>query len=98
MFDDGGLLQQYIEISIGPIMNAAIAQFEDEESWKVASQWLSISFQSMLCKLTLNRKVSSVLTFHKVSSEMEDSGLESWGYAQRKETSTKLCEIYPKFC
>ena len=42
MFDEGGLLQQYIEISIMPIMKSAIAHFEDEESWRAASQWSSL--------------------------------------------------------
>lgn len=38
VFDNGGLLQQYIEMTIAPIMRSAIAQFEDEESWREASK------------------------------------------------------------
>jgi hypothetical protein len=38
MLDDHGLLQQFIEFTVGPIITSSIAQLEDEESWAEASQ------------------------------------------------------------
>ena len=38
IFDAGGLLQQYIEVTIQPIIQAAVDQYEDEKSWQEARQ------------------------------------------------------------
>lgn len=38
MMDDQGLLQQFIEFTVGPIVHAAFREIEEEESWKRASQ------------------------------------------------------------
>ena len=38
MMDDQGLLQQYIEYTVGPIINHAYLEVEDDRSWSRASQ------------------------------------------------------------
>ena len=38
VLDNKGLLEQFIEFAIGPIITSAIDQFRDERSWKEASQ------------------------------------------------------------
>jgi len=38
MLEDNGLLQQFIEFTVGPIITSSIAQLADEESWEEASQ------------------------------------------------------------
>ena len=38
LLDDDGILQHFIEFSVGSIIKASIAQFDDESSWKEASQ------------------------------------------------------------
>jgi hypothetical protein len=43
MLDDDGLLQQFIEYTIGPIVTASIRQVQEERSWQQARQSLLIS-------------------------------------------------------
>lgn len=38
MLEDNGLLQQFIEFTVGPIITSSIIQLEDEESWEEARQ------------------------------------------------------------
>ena len=38
LLEDNGIIQQFIEFTVGPIIKASIAQFDDESSWKEASQ------------------------------------------------------------
>ena len=38
MMDDQGLLQQFIEFTVGPIVHQAFLEVEDDESWNRASQ------------------------------------------------------------
>ena len=38
LLEDNGIMQHFIEYTIGPIIKASIAQFDDESSWKEASQ------------------------------------------------------------
>lgn len=38
LLEDNGILQHFIEFSVGPIIKASIVQFDDESSWKKASQ------------------------------------------------------------
>lgn len=40
MMDDQGLLQQFIEYTVGPIVHHAFLEVEDDRSWHRASQWL----------------------------------------------------------
>ena len=38
LLEDNGIVQHFIEFTVGPIIKAAIARFDDESSWKEASQ------------------------------------------------------------
>ena len=38
MHDDNGLLQQFLEYTVGPMIISSIAQLQDERSWEEASQ------------------------------------------------------------
>lgn len=38
MRDDHGLLQQFLEYTIGPLITSSMAQLQDEQSWEEASQ------------------------------------------------------------
>ena len=38
LLEDNGVIQHFIEFSVGPIIKASIAQFNDDLSWKEASQ------------------------------------------------------------
>lgn len=38
MRDDHGLLQQFLEYTVGPLITSAMAQLQDERSWEEASQ------------------------------------------------------------
>ena len=40
LLEDNGIIQHFIEFSVGPIIKASIAQFNDDLSWKEASQSL----------------------------------------------------------
>lgn len=44
MLDDEGLLQQFIEYTIGPIVKASIQQVQEEMSWQQARQLLLIPY------------------------------------------------------
>ena len=43
MTEEGGLLQQFVEYSVTPIIRSCVAKFEDEESWARASQFIPSS-------------------------------------------------------
>lgn len=38
VFEEGGLIHQYIEITLGPIVEMAVRQFEDGKSWQKARE------------------------------------------------------------
>ncbi|KAL8671832.1 MAG: hypothetical protein Q9168_003672 [Polycauliona sp. 1 TL-2023] len=40
MMDEHGLLQQFIEYTVGPIVHHAFLEVEDDRSWEQASEWL----------------------------------------------------------
>lgn len=50
MMDDGGLLQQFIEYKIGPIVHAAFREIQEEISWNRASQSLIANFTKVSIK------------------------------------------------
>lgn len=47
LMEDQGLLQQFIEYTIGPIVHETFQEVEDERSWKRASQWLTPKLLSL---------------------------------------------------
>ena len=57
MLDDEGLLQQFIEYTIGPIVGTAIRRVEEERSWQQARQSLLIP-HSCYQPLTQSRRLS----------------------------------------
>ena len=38
LLEDNGIVQHFIEFTVGPIIKSSIAQHDDESSWKEASQ------------------------------------------------------------
>lgn len=38
LLEDNGIIQHFIEFTVGPIIKASITQFDDESSWKESSQ------------------------------------------------------------
>lgn len=38
LLEDNGIIQHFIEFTVGPIIKASVAQFDDDSSWKKASQ------------------------------------------------------------
>ena len=71
LLEDNGILQQFIEFTVGPIIKASIAQFEDESSWKEASQ--SSPFESPCGEQMLigNRGMSCSLVGQEILQEVE---------------------------
>lgn len=45
LLEDNGIIQHFVEFTVGPIIKASIAQFDDESSWKEASQSLPCGFR-----------------------------------------------------
>ena len=60
MTEEGGLLQQFVEFTMAPIIKASLARFEDEKSWVRASQWIQNPKHAAERKLILGRRVSCV--------------------------------------
>ena len=61
LLEDNGVIQHFIEFTVGPIIKASIAQFNDELSWKEASQFLLSGFWCGERMLIGNRGVSCSL-------------------------------------
>ena len=58
MTEDGGLLQQFVEFSVAPIIRSSIIKFQDEKSWSRASRWPIDLSLIILQKLIVDRGVS----------------------------------------
>lgn len=61
LLEDNGVIQHFIEFTVGPIIKASIAQFNDESSWKEASQSSPSGFLCGERMLIGNRGVSCSL-------------------------------------
>ena len=61
MHEDGGLLQQFVEFTVAPIIRSSLIKYEDEKSWAIASQcsWPVNSYLTQ--QLILRRRVSCYL-------------------------------------
>ena len=55
MLERNGLLQQFIEFIVEPLIKSSVAQLEDEDSWKEASQSLLRTTRAMKHVLKYNR-------------------------------------------
>ncbi len=61
LLEDNGIIQHFIEFAVGPIIKASIIQFDDESSWKEASQSSPSGFQCGERMLIGNRGMSCTL-------------------------------------
>lgn len=66
LLEENGIIQHFIEFTVGPIIKASIAQFDDESSWKEASQSLPSGFWCGERMLIGNRGVSYNIIGQKV--------------------------------
>ena len=71
LLEDNGVIQQFIEFTVGPIIKASIAQFNDESSWKEASQSSPSGFLWCERMLIWNRGVSCSLVSQEILEEVE---------------------------
>ena len=62
MLEDHGLLQQFIEFTVGPIVKSTIAHVEDEDSWQEASQSWMVAAVIGIEKLISSRGMSENFT------------------------------------
>ena len=71
LLEDNGIIQHFIEFSVGPIIKASIAQFNDDLSWKEASQSLPSGSRCGERMLIGNRGMSCSFTSQEVFEEVE---------------------------
>lgn len=93
LMEDQGLLQQFIEYTIGPIVHEAFQEVEDEASWKRASQWPTADHVCHQPKLITCRRNSYRLAQQKVSSTLEECCLETQTDAKGQGAESHLCEV-----
>lgn len=89
MMDDEGLLSQFIEYAIGPVIAASFHQIKDERSWAKASMWLWTDQALRALKLTSNRGSPCGPTkqeiFQKVANQYLEKGSASEGKGAKEE-------------
>ncbi|KAL8803596.1 MAG: hypothetical protein Q9182_003101 [Xanthomendoza sp. 2 TL-2023] len=93
MMDDQGLLQQFIEFTVAPIIHQAYYEVEDEKSWKQASQR---SINKRLIgdyKLTFDRGNTYYSPQQEVSRALEKQGLEKEAFAERQGAQICVCRV-----
>ena len=71
LLEDNGIIQHFIEFSVGPIIKASIAQFNDDLSWKEASQSLLSGTRCGERMLIGNRGMSCSFISQEVLEEVE---------------------------
>ena len=71
LLEDNGIIQQFIEFSVGTIIKASIAQFNDDLSWKEASQSLPSGSRCGERMLIGSRGMSCSLISQEVLEEVE---------------------------
>ena len=71
LLEDNGIIQHFIEFSVGPIIKASIAQFNDDLSWKEASQSLPSGSWCGERMLIGNRGMSCSFISQEVLEEVE---------------------------
>lgn len=71
MLEDGGLLQHFIEHSLGRMIQTSIVQLADEDSWDEASQFL-LKVSSVSEKMLIwNRRVPNHSAAKEILPKME---------------------------
>lgn len=93
LMEDQGLLEQFIEYAIGPLVHEAFREVEEERSWKRASQWLMTNHVSRQVKLITCRGDANRSTLQQVSPTLEGHSVEAKTHAQRKGKESHLCEV-----
>ena len=71
LLEDSGIIQHFIEFTVGPIIKASIAQFDDESSWREASQSLPCGFRCGERMLIGNRGMSCNFVGQEIFQEVE---------------------------
>ena len=66
LLEDNGIIQHFIEFTVGSIIKASIAQFKDESSWKEASQSSPVEVRCGKRMLIGNRGMSCNLISQEV--------------------------------
>ena len=82
LMEDQGLLQQFIEYTIGPIVREAFQEVEEERPWKRASQWLLLPTLSMTVMLMISRGGADFLARKKVPATLESHCVEAKANAE----------------
>ena len=90
--DDEGLLKQFVEYTIGPIIAASFRQVKDERSWTKASMWSSID-TDLTRILTSCRGSTNSLTRQEILQEMESQCLETRSTAQGYRAKEDFCSV-----
>ena len=76
MRDNNGLLQQFLEYTVGPMITSSIAQLQDERSWEEASQSsfrkVPVSERLLMC----TREIANISVKQEIFREMEGQCLE----------------------
>ena len=76
MRDDNGLLQQFLEYTVGPMITSSIAQVQDERSWEEASQSsfrkVPVGERLLMC----TRENANISVKQEIFWEMEGQCLE----------------------
>ena len=76
MHDDHGLLQQFLEYTVSPMIMSSIAQLQDERSWEEASQSSSQKVLVGERLLTCTREITISFVKQEIFEEMEGQCLE----------------------
>ena len=66
IYEDGGLLQQFVEYTVAPIIRSSLVRLEDERSWTRASQWCCLMMCLFGQRLIKDRRESCVPAIEEV--------------------------------
>ena len=97
LLEDDGIMQHFITFTVEPIIKGAIAQHNDVESWKEASQSSPYVFPCGERMLIGNRGNSCSLVGQKVFKDVESQRLEHGSHAQSETTKEEICAVDPEF-
>ena len=93
MMEDQGFLQQFVEYTIGPLVDQAFQEVRDERSWHRASQSPYLSRKLQKSKLIYNRRSPTLLARTKISPAMEEQYLEEEAAAERERAETEFWPV-----
>lgn len=93
LMEDHGLLQQFIEYTIGPIVQEAFREVEDDRSWERASQWLIAFYIFRRSRLITYRRDPNYLTQHEVHKTLEGHFVEEEAHAKGQRAKSHFCQV-----